>query len=461
MQLELLESFDTPLLEVPARSRLVSLRPQATGSPYCEALISYMTRLASAHVIGPQNLVQKIIAPIADIHLETSMISFSHGSSRTINSYMRYAERFSDAIATLTQRKDLKSLTVLPWRDLLDPKGSGLLREHVAVCPKCLDEFNAAEADIYYPLIWYLRAASICSKHHCHLEDTCSTCGKCQVFVARHPMLGYCTHCGAWLGTSAASARTTTQTKVISVRDAFMTAAIEQMIAHNSTAEQFASHKQLVDRVDKYCQHLTSGKLYFFEKHLGFSRHSIASWKTKMIRPRLDRFLELCFRLGQMPLEFLTAEVPADLAYSLKEFQKVPTQQKAKLSQDALEMIRKRLEEILEGTVLPSQPVIAATFGVKIRFLLYHFPELCRAIADKRRKIISNNTMLKRAAKIEKAKAITENMFTELRPISRRKIWSALEKEGLTFADREIRQAALEVLSDHQPSNALPSKNLE
>lgn len=163
-----------------------------------------------------------------------------------------------------------------------------------------------------------------------------------------------------------------------------------------------------------------------------------------------------------MPLEFLTAEVPADLAYSLKEFPKVPTQQKAKLSQDALEMIKKRLEEILEVTEnIPSQPVIAEAIGVKIRFLLYHFPELCRAIADKRRKIISNNTMLKRAAKIEKAKAITENMFTESRPISRRKIGNALEKEGLTFADRETRQAALEVLSDHQPPNTLPSKNYE
>lgn len=458
MQLELLESFDTPSLEMPARSKLVSLRPQAIGTPYCEGLISYITRLAYAHMIGPQHLVQKIIAPIADIHLETSMINFSHGSARTINSYMRYADRFSDAITTLTQQEGLKNLTLLPWRDLLDPKGSGLLREYVAVCPKCLDQFSAAKAEIYYPLIWYLRAARICIKHHCRLEDTCPSCGKCQIFVGRYPTLGYCTHCGAWLGTSAASERTTSQMDEISVRDTFMTAAIEEMIAYNSTAEQFVSHKLLVDRVDKYCQHLTSGKLYQFGKYLGFSQHSIASWKTKMVRPRLDTFLELCFRLGQMPLDFLTAEIPADLAYSVKEFPKVPTRKKPKVSQDTLEMIRKRLEKILEGVDHPSQPVIAKTIGVKISFLLYHFPELCRAIADKRRKMISNHTMLKRAAKIEKAKAITESMFTELRPISRRKIGSAMEKEGLTFADRETRRAALEVLSDHQPSNVLPSK---
>lgn len=461
MQLELLESFDTPSLEMPARSKLVSLRPQAIGTPYCEGLISYITRLAYVHMLGPQHLVQKIIAPIADIHLETSMISFSQGSARTMNSYMRYAARFSDAVTTLTQQEGLKNLTLLPWRDLLDPKGSGLLREYVAVCPKCLDQFDAAGTEIYYPLIWYLRAARICSKHHCRLEDTCLSCGKRQIFVGRYPTLGYCTHCGAWLGTSAARERTTSQMDEISVRDTFMTAAIEEMIAYNSRAEQFVSHKLLVDRVDKYCQHLTNGKLSQFEKYLGINQHSIANWKNKMTRPRLDTFLELCFRLGQKPLAFLTAEVPADLAYSVKEFPKITTIKRPKPSQNTLEIIRKRLEEILEGTDPPSQPIIANSIGVTISFLLYHFPELCRAISDKRRKIISNNTMLKRAEKIEKAKAITESMFTELRPISRRKLWSALEKEGLTFADRETRQAALKVLSDHQPSNALPSHNLE
>jgi hypothetical protein len=450
MQLELLESFEIPSVEIPTRSRLVSLEPKGIDTPKCEALISYMTRLAYKHVVRPHILVKSIIVPMTDLSFETSLSSFSYGYSRTINSYVNYAARFSNALEKLTQRANLKNLTLLPWRDLLDPKGSGLLRDHVGICPMCLDEFDQAGSEIYYPLLWYLRATRICSSHQCHLEDTCSACGKCQAFVAPHAMLGYCTHCGAWLGTPAISNTSTKQTKEISIRDKFMTAAIEQIVANNSRAEQIASRELLVARVDQYCEVLSDGKMSFFEKDLGFSRHMIANWKNKMIRPRMETFLELCFRLQKMPLQLLTEEISSEVTHINKYLNKTTSKPKVKLSHEELRTLRERLIGLLESDPPLSQPEISEALGIKLRFLLYHFPDLCRQAAKRRRQVISINTAHKRAEKIKKTKEITENMLSEPRPISRRKIGKALEKQGLPFADAEIRRAALEVLDKYK-----------
>lgn len=41
-------------------------------------------------------------------------------------------------------------------------------------------------------------------------------------------------------------------------------------------------------------------------------------------------------------------------------------------------------------------------------------------------------------------------MLTELKPISRRKMWAELEKNGLTFADPVIRHATQTVLAEYQ-----------
>lgn len=449
MQLELLESFDIPSVKVPPRSRLASIDPKGMNSSHCEALISYITRLAGAHVLRPNVLVKEIILPLTEINLDTSSCNFNTSTSRTINSYTRYASTVSQAIEKLTLQKNLKYLTFLAWGDLFDPKGSRLLRDHVAICPECLDEWERTGAEIYYPMIWYLRAARICSRHHRDLKETCPSCDKSQNFVAHHAMLGYCTHCGAWLGTPSKKNSAPTSTRAVSDRDKFMTEALEQMIANNSTAEAYASHELFIERLELYCQALTNGNMNRFEIRLGFNKNLVVSWADKLRRPRIDLFLELCFRLGQMPIQLLTAEIPANLADHIGSFEKARANRKQKFSQQQFAEMKNQLEAIIEGPESPTQLAAASQLGVKRRFLNHHFPELARAISDKHKQMVSIRTMGKRAAKVKKAKAVTEKMFTDKNPISRRKIWAALENEGLTFADPETRHAVREVVEEH------------
>lgn len=453
MQLELLDLFETPSPTIPPRSRLISLPPRGVGSAYCEALISYLTRLAEAHVVRPNILAKSIIVPLTKIRLETSSCNFNNSDSRTINSYVNYAIEISRAIETLTLQKDLKNLTFIPWGELLDQKGSRLLRDHVGICKECLDEMEKEKSGIYYPLIWYLRYGQICSRHKRWLEDACPACGGKQSFVAHHAMLGYCTHCGAWLGTNSGGSLAESNAPTISEHDQFMVAALEQMIENNPTIGEIATHSHFVERLSLYASALTSGNISAFERRLGFNRNVVVNWIEKLHRPRIDLFLELCFRLGQMPIEFLTADIPSDLSSSIGQFEIAHSATRRKLTEAEHREIEAQLQALLESPSPPTRARLGEMLSVKSRFLTHHFPELVCAISSRRRQLNLIRSEEKRSKKIARAKAATEELFTQQRPISRRKLWAAVATQGLTFADPQTRRAVREVIEEHQQNN--------
>lgn len=449
MQLELLDQFEIPSPNIPLRSKLVSLSPKGKDSAYCEALISYVTRLAGAHVVRPNVLVKDVILPLTHIRLKTATRNFNIKYSRTINSYTSYASIVSAAIQKLTLQKDLQYLTFLPWGDLLDPKGSRLLRDHVGVCRECLDEFDSSGVEIYYPLLWYLRPVQICSKHQRRLCEICPDCGRGQNFVAHHAMLGYCTHCGAWLGASNRTEQSPSASPAISDRDRFMAAALEQMIAGNSMAQAIASQKRFIERLTEYSKALTNGNIKAFEIRLGFQKNVVVNWRDQCKRPRIDMFLELCFRLGRLPIQFLTADIPGDFARHISHFKRGQSSKRAKLTREEYDAIKRRLTAILESLDAPTQRAVAELLQVTVRFLNHHFTDLFRAISDRHKQVVATRTAEKRATKIKMAKAVTQTMFDQQRPISKRKIDAALHVEGLTMADGEIRQAVKEVVNEN------------
>ncbi|TXI92102.1 MAG: hypothetical protein E6Q34_06715 [Burkholderiaceae bacterium] len=452
MQLELLNDFVVPSIEIPPRSKLVSLKPIGVGTTKCEALISYLTRVAGKHVVRPSLLVRDVIIPLTGIRLDTSGFSFNKTYSRTINSYTSYATIFSQALEHLTLQKDLIDLTFSAWKGILDPKGSALLRDHVAFCPQCLDAFEESKEGIYYPLIWFLRSAPICSTHHTRLLERCPRCEKHQLFVAQHPSLGYCTHCGGWLGSSSFCG-TKAENPHISRRDEFMTAALEEMIAAGPTISSKATQQQFVDQLKYFCNAANNGNMNRFERCLGFNKGVICNWADNRSKPRIDLFLELCYRLQSTPLEFLSGEIPNDLADQISNYPLVQKSKRVKRSEAEMERIKNLLMASLDSDAAPTQKSMAAQLGVNRRFLNHNFPELARAISDKHKRVSAISASAKREERIAKAKEIVQKMLTSQQPISRRKMWAELAKNGLTFADPVIRQAIRGVLDEYHKTS--------
>lgn len=239
----------------------------------------------------------------------------------------------------------------------------------------------------------------------------------------------------------------------ISERDQFMVAALEQMIENNPTIGEIATHSHFVERLSLYASALTNGNVSAFERRLGFNRNVVVNWIEKLHRPRIDLFLELCFRLGQMPIEFLTADIPSDLSSSIGQFEMAHSATRRKLTEAEHDEIEAQLKVLLESPSPPTRVRLGEMLSVKSRFLTHHFAQLVRAISSKRRQLNLIRSEEKRSKKIARAKAAAEELFTLQRPISRRKLWTAVETQGLTFADPETRRAVREVIEEHQQSN--------
>lgn len=57
-------NLDLKRPQIPERSTLYSLEPIGVGTPHCESLTSYLTRLASAHCVKLDKIIQHNIYPL-------------------------------------------------------------------------------------------------------------------------------------------------------------------------------------------------------------------------------------------------------------------------------------------------------------------------------------------------------------------------------------------------------------
>jgi hypothetical protein len=104
-------------LEIPKRSRLLSLEPIGVGTPYTESLSSYLCRLAQEHCVTSGKLIMGEIAPqmmgqdyeFALIKKPVSTLFSNSDAKPAINGMRAKAQSLVQALKELTQRKDVMS----------------------------------------------------------------------------------------------------------------------------------------------------------------------------------------------------------------------------------------------------------------------------------------------------------------------------------------------------------------
>ena len=195
----------------PRRSRLYSLEPIGIGTPEVESLSSYLNRLAQAHCVTVSALIAHELVP----HLGTPAPARarraappSRGGPRGLGQPLaqriyglgRTAATWVDGLEVLTGRRDLRFLTLLAWRDVLPDRHlfSPLLRW----CPACFDAWMTTGHPLYDPLLWKLNPITTCVRHQRRLRSRCRACQQRLTTFSGRSRPGYCSRCGAWLGTA-------------------------------------------------------------------------------------------------------------------------------------------------------------------------------------------------------------------------------------------------------------------
>ncbi|MBD1836278.1 TniQ family protein [Cyanobacteria bacterium FACHB-472] len=201
-----LEMWDLQKPAIPARSRLYHLEPIGVGTLYTESLSSYLCRLAQEHCVTFQKLVMGEIAPqmmeqdyeVALIKKNISTLFSNSDAKPAINGMREKTQSLVQALKELTQRRDLKFLSILTWKGVINERE--LFRQYRAWCPQCNEQWRREKKVIYEPLLWSFREVNICLHHNCILVDKCPHCGSRLPVIANSLKLGFCSRCKDWLG---------------------------------------------------------------------------------------------------------------------------------------------------------------------------------------------------------------------------------------------------------------------
>jgi hypothetical protein len=200
------EMWDLQKPAILPRSRLYHLEPIGVGTAYTESLSSYLCRLAQEHRVTSQKLIMGEIAPhMMGQNYEFSLIKknvstlFSNSDAKpAINGMRTKTQSLVQGLKELTQRKDLKFLSLLTWKGVINERE--LFRQYRAWCPQCNEQWRQEREVIYEPLLWSFKEVDICLHHNCLLVDECPHCSSRLPVIANSLQLGFCSRCKGWLG---------------------------------------------------------------------------------------------------------------------------------------------------------------------------------------------------------------------------------------------------------------------
>ena len=288
---------------LPLRSRLYSLAPMGSGTPQVECLTSYMMRLADAHAVSLGTLVRREIFP----HIAKHPKRLSCAALHSLNGLGSWFVPWVETLESLTGRRDLRALTLLPWQGVFG--ADGILRKHRAWCSRCYQEHRDRGLPVYDFLLWMVTATAVCPQHENVLEEFCPHCRKRSRPFLPNGRPGFCSHCGEWLGRELPVPLSCVQEDLESRIQTEQQ--IADLLSHSVTQNQpLCSH--LLDNLERAIAGLAHGNRLSFCRVAGINERTLIDWLERGGLPSLALLLRLARNL-RIPLKrLLTERIPAE-----------------------------------------------------------------------------------------------------------------------------------------------------
>lgn len=299
------ESWDSDAPDIPRPTRLYHLPPIGLGTPMVESLTGYIVRLAEAHCVSAGVLYWKEIRALAGKgNIFTFRVSNDEGySTHSINGFGSPATDFVRALEILTGRRDLHYLTLLTWGQVL--ARVSLLRRARSWCDSCLHGWRDAGQVIYEPLLWTLRAVTVCPYHHRQLRQVCSHCEKQIGPLDPRSRSGHCSRCGRTLVPRGAGSEANGRT--LSHDDlnwaVWVANALGELLAAAPQLRYRPERTQLAQTIRLCVDHISSGNASEFARLLHVGRGDVFKWQRGETLPRLSVLVNIAYRQGRSLLD--------------------------------------------------------------------------------------------------------------------------------------------------------------
>lgn len=278
------------------RSKLNPVAPFGIGTRDVESMTSYICRVAMSHCITGYDLTRKV-----GRHMDWEINPKFNWRLTNPSGIAGTAERWSRALSELTGVENLNLLTLLPWRGVIAE--SALMANSSRWCPCCFAEDRATGRTPYLRLAWDIGAVTACATHHTKLTDACPECGHQKARDdSAYIVPGWCTKCGAFLGSGAAQHPVTTEEQWIADQ-------VGNMLARQAILERAPSRDALLDCIRRLIAHLDGGKNALFARRLGVNRSTVHHWVRQGGAPTLPALLCIASHVSLELPKLLTGDL--------------------------------------------------------------------------------------------------------------------------------------------------------
>lgn len=423
----------------PARSLVAAIDPVGIGTPLCEDIASYVTRLAWAEGRAPVRLVRDVLAPaltpsgggVADPAAWIADFErvIRHPTASIVG-HAAAAATWADAIEAATGLPNARAMTTLAWIDVIPRKGG--LRSNRAWCPACLEEAREAASPVYARLLWQFFEVTMCPEHEVRLSTECPHCGRSSGLLTAWSRVGFCT-CGTWLGR-----RWVHENELLEGDDLdwqrYVTKEVGALIAATPRLPEAPSGAHTVDAV-RLCWDRTGLSLPRLSETLGMSLATLSLWKDGRRQPSLPGVLRLCRVAGVDIVSFLRGDLEAMGAAPTAcviPYVRPSGETHHKIDWDTVQL---ELEAALAGPEPVSLASVLRRVGVDNRQAKRKLPVLCAALAAQYFARTAERAAQRRAAEIRLV----------------REVIAALRREGVYPSRLQVQKRLPRVVSLRSP----------
>ena len=383
------DTWDNSSPTLSRATHLYNLPPIGIGTPMVESLTGYLVRLAEAHCVSAGVLYWKEIRTLAGKgNIFTFRLTTDEGySTHTINGVGSPAVDFVHALEMLTGRRDLRSLTMLAWASVL-PRSS-LLRRSRAWCECCLYAWREAEQPIYEPLLWALRAVTVCPYHGHPLRLLCPHCQRLIGPLDSRSRSGYSSRCGQSLVSTAVAPESSAP--ALSNGElawaAWVANALGDLLAAAPQILCPPTREHLAQTIRLCIDRAASGNASTFARLLHVGRGDVSRWHRGNALPRLGLLLNIAYCLEASLPDFLSG---CSTSVPLQGFRRSAPVEPHAHAQRPTARYRKRFNRSEVSSILqtalsenppPSLAKVMKRLGHSEPTVRRYFPDLCCQIA--------------------------------------------------------------------------------
>ncbi len=349
-----------------------ALTPCGLGTPVVESFSSYITRLAEAHVVTVWRLIRHVFPQsLRRIpRCETRYAYPANGLGKT-------SHIFLESFQAATGRNDLRLLTLSALQGAVSQPN--IFRTTEAWCPGCLEHWRTIDAPVYSPLLWAIRAVTVCPVHSSPLLERCPHCDSQFAALRVRARPGYCAVCAQWLGSFDLPLPKDSGDEQL--YNLWTSTSIGQVLAAMPEWESSELHVRLIANLECCLRQSEGATKQGLSTLAGAGPCAFGAWISGRIQPTLHHLCRLSYEL-KIPLFLLFKGVPAEWRGPEHLTQRfAPRKRQAQPTAGG-----PQLREILTICLTEDPPPSVAEVARRLNFrraqtLWAREPHLCRQIA--------------------------------------------------------------------------------